>query len=98
MKSNRTGDKRRWADVWAPRLPKTQQKLSRIKGKWGREGETEQLQTRGEAQSGQVKTPYYEVYESYKKDAEDAISKEVVPPAYKQPVKDYFDSLQPGKP
>ena len=98
QKSNRTGDKRRWMDDWANRLPKTQKNVSRINGKWGKEGETEQLQTRGEAQNGPVKTPYYEVYESYKKDAEDAISKEVVPPAYKQPVKDYFDSLKPEKP
>ncbi|MBV9866622.1 MAG: hypothetical protein JO316_14805 [Abitibacteriaceae bacterium] len=53
------------------------------------------MQTQGDSQGGQVKTPYYKVYESYKKDAEDAVSKDVVPPEYKQPVKDYFDSLKP---
>jgi hypothetical protein len=25
------------------------------------------------------------------------VSREVVPPAYKQPVKDYFDSLKPDR-
>ncbi|HVF10229.1 MAG TPA: hypothetical protein VNA16_05470 [Abditibacteriaceae bacterium] len=96
MKTKSVNDKRRWEDVWSDRLPKTRKKIERIKGKWGNEGETEQLPTRGEAQSGPVKTPYYEVYESYKKDAEDAVSKETIPPAYKQPVKDYFDSLKPN--
>ena len=96
MKTKGAKDTRRWEDVWSDRLPKTRQKIDRVKGKWGNEGETEQLPTRGEAQNGPVKTPYYEVYESYKKDAEDAVSKETIPPAYKQPVKEYFESLKPN--
>ena len=95
IKSSRTGDKRRWADVWSDRIPATHKKIDRIQGKYGEEGETEQLPTRTEAKGGPVKTPYYEVYESYKKDAEDAVSKESVPPAYKQSVKDYFESIKP---
>lgn len=95
IKSKRTGDKRRWADVWSDRVPATRKKIDRVQGKYGEEGETEQLPTRTEAKGGPVKTPYYEVYESYKKDAEDAVSKEAVPPAYKQPVKDYFESIKP---
>jgi hypothetical protein len=53
------------------------------------------MPTKGEAKGGQVKTPYYEVYESYKRDAEEAVGRESVPPAYKQPVKDYFESIKP---
>ena len=97
VKSKRTKDKRRWEDVWSDRLPKTQKKMDRITGKMGDSGEVEQLPTRTEAEGGPVRTPYYDVYESYKKDAEDAVSKEVVPPAYKQTVKEYFDSLKPGQ-
>jgi hypothetical protein len=37
--------------------------------------------------------PYYEVIGDYKKSAEKAISKEEVPPAYRKPVTDYFQSL-----
>lgn len=85
-------DKRRWADQWSNSLPKTQKKISRITGKMGDDGEVDQLPTRTEAKGGQVNTPYYDVPESYQRDAEDAIGKETVPPAYKQPVKDYFDS------
>ncbi len=94
-KSERTGDKRRYADVWSDRLPKTHAKIDRIKGKWGGNGEIEQMPTKGEAKGGQVKTPYYQVYESYKRDAEEAVGRESVPPAYKQPVKDYFESIKP---
>lgn len=97
MKTNRTGDKRHWADEWSDRLPKTRKKLDRITGKMGSSGEVEQLPTRTEAKGGQVNTPYYDVYENSRKDAEDAVSREQVPPALKQPVKDYFDSLKPDK-
>jgi hypothetical protein len=94
-KSKRTGDKRRWEDVWSDRVPATRKKIDRIQGKYGEEGETEQLPTKTEAKGGSAQTPYYEVYESYNKDAEDAVNKEKVPPAYKQPVKDYFESIKP---
>jgi hypothetical protein len=96
QRAKRTGDKRRWADVWAPKLPATQKKVSRIQGHLG-QGEIEQLQTEGDPKGGPVKTPYYDVYDTYKKDADDAVGKEVVPPAYKQPVKDYFDSIKPSR-
>lgn len=94
-KSTRTGDKRRYEDIWSDRLPKTHKKIDRINGKWGGSGEVEQMPTKGEAKGGQVKTPYYEVYESYKHDAEEAVGRDSVPPAYKQPVKDYFESIKP---
>ncbi len=95
IKSTRTGDKRRWADVWTDRLPKTRQQIDRITGKLGDSGEMQQLPTKTEAKGGTARTPYYNVYESYKKDAEDAVAKDTVPPAYKQPVKNYFESLKP---
>ena len=93
--SARTGDKRRYQDAWSDQLPATQKNLSKIKGKWGGGGEVEQLPTKGEAKGGQATTPLYDTYQSYKKDAEDAVSREVVPPAYKEPVKDYFESIKP---
>jgi hypothetical protein len=92
----RTGDKRRWEDVWSDRLPATHKRIDRVQGKYSDGGEMEQLPTKTEAKGGPVKTPYYEVYESYKKDAEDAVNKDTVPPAYKQPVKDYFESIKPN--
>ena len=93
-KSTRTGDKRRYEDAWTDQLTATQKKLSKIKGKWGGSGEVEQLPTKGEGKGGQSSTPLYDVGQSYKKDAEDAVSRDSVPPAYKQPVKDYFDTFK----
>jgi len=43
---------------------------------------------------GASSVPYYEVYTNYKKAAEKALSKEEVPPAYRKPVTDYFESLK----
>lgn len=44
--------------------------------------------------AGPSSVPYYEVYSDYKKSAEKALTKEEVPPAYRKPVKDYFESLR----
>ena len=93
----KTGDKRRWGDVWAPKLPATRKQKDRIFGKFDKKGDIEQIQVEGDPKGGPVKTPYYDVYGSYKKEADDAVGKEVVPPAYKQPVRDYFDSIKPNK-
>lgn len=95
QKSTRTGDHRRYEDVWSSRLPKPRAKVDRVKGKWGGSGEVEQLPTRGDGKGGQARTPYYDVYESMKREAEDAVGRESVPPAYKAPVKDYFESIKP---
>ena len=95
MKSRRTDDKRRYADVWSDKLPAARKKVDRITGKWGSDGEIEQTPTQGQGKGGPAKTPYYDVYESYKKDAEDAVGREAVPPAYRDSVKDYFESIKP---
>lgn len=90
-----SNDSRKWADVWSDRLPQARQQTDRIKGQMGQNGESERLQTRGEAKGGAARTPYYDVYESYKRDAEDAIARENVPPAYRDSVKQYFDRMKP---
>jgi len=95
VKSNRTGDKRRYEDEWASGLPRPHAKIDRVKGKWGDSGEVEQLPTQGTGKGGQAHTPYYDVYQAAKRDAEDAVGRESVPPAYKAPVKDYFESIKP---
>lgn len=40
------------------------------------------------------KVPYTEVYSDYSRTAEDALSNEKVPPAYRTRVKEYFSSLE----
>ncbi len=62
-------------------------------------GESGQVYSAGESKgaptaSSPAAVPYTEVYSDYKKSAESALSKEKVPPAYRNRVKDYFSSLE----
>ena len=43
------------------------------------------------------RVPYYEVISDYSKTAEEALSKEEVPAAYRSTVRAYFRALQSGK-
>ena len=53
--------------------------------------------TRGAPETAsESRVPYYEVIGDYSQAAEDALSREEVPPAYRQTVREYFDSLQHG--
>jgi hypothetical protein len=47
---------------------------------------------------GQAAAPYYDVWGSYERAMEDAISREDVPPAYRQHVREYFESLNSSAP
>lgn len=44
--------------------------------------------------SSAASVPYTEVYSSYKKSAEESLSKEDVPPVHRSRVKKYFESLE----
>jgi len=62
-------------------------------------GESGQVFSAGESKgaptaSSSASVPYTDVYSNYKKSAENALSKEKVPPAYRNRVKDYFSSLE----
>jgi hypothetical protein len=95
QRAAKSNDSRRWADVWSDRIPDARKKIDRVKGKMTEDGQAEKLETRGEARGGVARTPYYDVYPSYKREAEDAIARENVPPAYRDSVKQYFDRIKP---
>ena len=42
------------------------------------------------------RVPYYEVITDYSKAAEEALSREEVPPAYRPTVREYFKALESG--
>jgi hypothetical protein len=65
-----------------------------VRGKKGA-GKSDYSQVRGAPERSGASRPYYEVYSSYQRAAEEALSREEVPPAYKKHVRDYFDSLRP---
>ena len=41
--------------------------------------------------------PYYEVYEAYAQDAEEALAREEIPRSHAQQVREYFRSIQPDR-
>jgi hypothetical protein len=79
-------------------MPKSTKKASGVKGNVGKQGDMMPIkEDRQLPQVAPANQPYYKVYESYKKDAEEAVVKENVPPGYKEQVKKYFESLNPTK-
>jgi hypothetical protein len=54
-----------------------------------------QITLKGDPDPTKSATPYYQVYQSSKKAAETALDKENIPAAYKEQVKEYFDSIRP---
>lgn len=54
-----------------------------------------QITTKGDPEPTKSATPYYQVYQSSRKAAETSLDKENIPAAYKEQVKEYFDSIRP---
>jgi chemotaxis protein histidine kinase CheA len=51
--------------------------------------------TKGDPDPTNASTPYYQTYQSSKKAAESTLNKENIPAAYKEQVRDYFNSIRP---
>lgn len=87
-----------WPEDWAKKLEKSMQKHSKVSGKMGDKGDVLPMNEKKQLpQADNPKSSYFKVYESAKKEAEDAVAKENIPPAYKEQVKNYFESLNPTK-
>ncbi len=87
-----------WAEAWAEKLPKSKQKASGVKGQMNRQGDMMLMNEQKQLpQASQAHSPYFRVYDSAKKEAEEALAKEQIPHAYQKQVKDYFESLNPTK-
>lgn len=85
----------RFEQVYAPERLATRNLETQVKGKHG-EGAFDTSLVRGAPERGSAAQPYYEVYSTYRRAAEDALNREEVPATYKKQVRDYFDSLQPA--
>jgi len=87
-----------WAEDLAKHLPKSPQKASGVKGEMGKEGAVLPMNEQKQLpQADNARSSYFKVYESAKKEAEDALAKEQIPHGYKKQVKDYFESLNPAR-
>jgi hypothetical protein len=63
----------------------------------GQQGKGEQLVIpyRGAPDTADPKAAWYETYPSARRSAEDAISRERIPPGHQHQVKEYFEAIQP---
>ena len=52
---------------------------------------------RGNPERQPAMAPYYEVYEQYAREAEDALAREDIPRSHARQVREYFRSIQPDR-
>ena len=69
-----------------------------IPGTRSKNGQELSIQTLGAPDHVNSSLPYYQAVETSQKQAASALSRERVPAAMRQQVKDYFDTLHGGKP
>jgi hypothetical protein len=84
--------------LYAPRETETSGDLTRVPGRIRPGGDMVGIEERGAPeQVAPSRVPYYEVITGYSREAEEALAREEVPPAYRSVVRDYFDALQSGE-
>ena len=82
--------------VYAPERVDVQTEDTKIRGQDGPGRETE-TPIRGAPERQPSMAPYYEVYDAYAQEAEDALAREDIPRSYERQVRDYFRSIQPDR-
>jgi ferritin len=85
--------------LFAPRQSDNPGELERVRAQINPQGPMMSTTEKGApARSSESRVPYYRVIDDYSKTAEEALSKEEVPAAYRSTVRAYFRALQSGKP
>jgi DNA repair exonuclease SbcCD ATPase subunit len=70
-----------------------------VRGNRQEKGDETYMEIKGPASLGErSKTPYFKVMPKYRKQAEEAMNKDRIPKEHQKRVRDYFDSLNRGKP
>jgi hypothetical protein len=82
--------------IYAPERVDVQTEDTRIRGQDG-PGRELSVPVRGAPERQPAMAPYYEVYEAYARDAEQALAREDIPRAYERQVREYFRSIQPDR-
>ncbi|MBI2301454.1 MAG: hypothetical protein HYU66_21320 [Armatimonadetes bacterium] len=86
--------KQEWERLYAPRRTETLQHDERARTTLGSRGKVTTTQGPREAPNfSDARTPFYDVLESYKADADNALSRGDIPITERQRVKSYFDEL-----
>jgi len=82
--------------IYAPERIDVQTEDTRIRGREG-PGREQSTAVRGAPQRQSSSAPYYEVYDAYARQAEDALAREDIPRSHERQVRDYFRSIQPDR-
>ena len=86
------------AKLYAPRTTETSGPLQRVRARVGPQGRIMAITEKGApVKVTESRVPYYEVIADYSKAAEEALSREEVPPTYRTTVRNYFSALQSGE-
>jgi hypothetical protein len=67
----------------------------KIAGTRSENGQELQINMTGDPGMASSSAPYYQAYQTSKKQAESTLNKENIPPVYKEQVRKYFDSIRP---
>jgi len=94
--SKKPGWEQKYQSIYAPERIDAQTHDTRIRGQEGK-GKELSVPVRGAPQRQPSMAPYYEVYDSYAREAEDALAREDIPRSYERQVRDYFRSIQPDR-
>ena len=60
-------------------------------------GRSESTPVRGAPDRQPAMAPYFEVYDAYAQEAEEALTREDIPRSYERQVREYFRSIQPDR-
>jgi len=84
------------AALYAPRFTETSGSLAPVRAQLRPQGPMLVTTEKGApSKLTESRVPYYQVISDYSKAAEEALSREDVPPSYRSTVQAYFDALQP---
>jgi hypothetical protein len=67
----------------------------KVAGTRSQNGNELQMSMTGDPDGARSTSPYYQVYQTSKRQAESSLDKESIPATYKKQVRDYFDSIRP---
>jgi len=82
--------------LYAPERTDVQTEDTKVRGQMG-QGREQTTPVRGAPERQPSSAPYFEVYEAYAQEAEDAMAREDIPRPYQRQVRDYFRSIQPDR-
>jgi hypothetical protein len=82
--------------IYAPERTDVQTEDVRVRGQRN-PGRSIEMPVRGEPDRQPAMAPYFEVYDAYAQEAEEALSREDIPRSHQREVREYFRSIQPDR-